>query len=64
MAEFLGHVFLSVLVWVLVLPLCLILVTPVLVVGALFTQRPYWASLKAGYGEVVDFWSRTVAIGA
>lgn len=64
MAEFLGHVFLSVLVWVLVLPICLVLVTPIIVVGALFTQRSYWDSLKAGYGEVVDFWSRTVMVSS
>jgi hypothetical protein len=64
MFEFIGHLLFGVLIWVLLLPISLILVTPVIVVGALFTQRDYWTSLKAGYGEVVEFWGRMVAVSA
>jgi hypothetical protein len=44
--------------WLLLYPISWTLLTPVILIGAAFTRDPYWESVKNGYRNVTEFWSR------
>lgn len=41
----------------LLLPISWVVASPYILIAAFFTGRPYWESVKDGYGNATDFWS-------
>jgi len=59
-AEFLLEILVRILLWVFLLPLSVLLASPVVLIGAAFTERPYLESVKDGYFSVYQFWQRAL----
>ncbi len=47
--------------WLLLLPISMLLATPIVLIGAFFTGRPYAESVKDGYHSVYLFWDRVLS---
>jgi hypothetical protein len=61
MVSLLQPVFYVLLRWavtLLALPVSLLLLTPVILIGAAFTRQKYWEAVKNGYRNVTEFWLR------
>ena len=56
MHELLLRFGLTVLVVVILLPVCFVVATPIIIFGAPFSRQPYLEALKNGYRNTFDFW--------
>jgi hypothetical protein len=59
-AEFLGRMLLSLVVWLVLFPIIWLLATPIILVVALFAPAPYWQAVRGFYGSVTYVWHRWV----
>ncbi len=48
--------------WLLLLPISMLLASPVVLVGAFFTRRPYAESVQDGFSSVYRFWERVLIL--
>ena len=56
MLEFLMRFLITILVVILTLPLFLIVVTPLVLIGAFFAREPYFRAVKNGYRTTFELW--------
>lgn len=56
--EILIDILLRIVLWVILLPLSIILVTPFILIGSAFTKQTYGKSVKSWYYNVFTFWER------
>lgn len=40
----------------LLIPISLVVATPIILVGALFSSDGFWSGVRYGYGQVLEFW--------
>lgn len=59
-AELLGRILLSLVVWFILFPTMWLLATPIILVAALFAPAPYWQAVKGFYGSVTYIWHNWV----
>ena len=57
MVETLLKILFGLLMWVLLFPVVWIMSTPVILVSAIFSKKPYWKSVKDKYRAVTEWWA-------
>ena len=56
-ADFMIYLVVSFLWWFVLLPICMLLATPVIAIASFFGGGGYWEELKCRYRRVIDFWA-------
>jgi hypothetical protein len=60
LAELLGHLLLSLAIWLILFPLMLLVATPIILIAAPFAPAPYWHAVSGFYGSVTYMWRNWV----
>lgn len=55
-AEVIGRILLILILWGILLPISLVVMTPVVLVSAVLSQERFLASLRDGYLDIYEFW--------
>ena len=58
--EVLLGILFRILLWCIFLPISMLLASPAVLIGAAFTGRSYWGSVKDGYYSVYKFWEKII----
>ncbi len=56
MGEFFVRLFIGLFIWIIMLPLSFIAVTPFLLIYSFFGKKGYLENLGSNYGSVYEFW--------